>query len=85
VSLGEVVESGSVPDLPWNGRMLVDLALTVPGAHIGHGAQTGDMSALYWRPGQRSAITIGGNRAQRELFSAGRRHQYRPDIQHDEL
>jgi outer membrane receptor for ferrienterochelin and colicin len=26
------------------------------------GAQTGDMSPLYWRPGQRSAITIGGNR-----------------------
>src|SRR5881394_1310266 len=32
VSLGEVVESKSVEDLPLNGRMLADLALTVPGA-----------------------------------------------------
>jgi hypothetical protein len=68
VSLGEVVESKSVADLPLNGRMLIDLALTVPGAHIGHGAQTGDMSALYWRPGQRSAITIGGNRPNANYF-----------------
>ena len=62
VSIGEVVEPKSIQDLPLNGRMLIDLALTVPDAHIGHGAQTGDMSPLYWRPGQRSAITIGGNR-----------------------
>jgi len=48
--------------------MLIDLALTVPGSHIGHGAQTGDMSALYWRPGQRSAITIGGNRPNANYF-----------------
>jgi len=68
VSLGEVVESKSVQDLPLNGRMLVDLALTVPGAHLGHGAQTGDMNALYWRPGQRSAITIGGNRPNANYF-----------------
>ena len=67
-SLGEVVESKSVQDLPLNGRMLLDLALTVPGAHIGHGAQTGDMTALYWRPGQRSAITIGGNRPNANYF-----------------
>ena len=57
-----MVEPKSIQDLPLNGRMLIDLALTVPDAHIGHGAQTGDMSPLYWRPGQRSAITIGGNR-----------------------
>ena len=30
-----------VHDLPLNGRMLLDLVLTVPGAHMGHGAQTG--------------------------------------------
>src|SRR6185437_15607943 len=58
----------SVDSLPLNGRMLIDLALTVPGAHLGHGAQTGDMSALYWRPGQRSAITIGGNRPNANYF-----------------
>ena len=32
-SIGEVVESKSVQELPLNGRMLLDLALTVPGAH----------------------------------------------------
>src|SRR5256884_4397582 len=42
--------------------MLIDLVLTVPGAHMSHGAQAGDMSPLYWRPGQRSAVSIGGNR-----------------------
>lgn len=67
-SLGEVVEPKSVHNLPLNGRMLIDLALTVPGAHIGHGAQTGDMNPLYWRPGQRSAITIGGNRPNANYF-----------------
>lgn len=61
-SVGEVVEPAAIKELPLNGRMLIDLVLTVPGAHEGHGAQTGDMNPLYWRPGQRSAVTIGGNR-----------------------
>jgi hypothetical protein len=68
VSLGEVVEPKSIDDLPLNGRMLIDLVLTVPGAHLGHGAQTGDMNPLYWRPGQRSAVTIGGNRPNANYF-----------------
>ena len=67
-SLGEVVENKSIKELPLNGRMLIDLALTVPGSHAGHGAQTGDMNALYWRPGQRSALTIGGNRPNANYF-----------------
>jgi hypothetical protein len=46
--------------------MLIDLVLTVPGAHMSHGAATGDMNPLYWRPGQRSAVSIGGNRPERE-------------------
>jgi hypothetical protein len=61
-AVGEVVEPVSIKELPLNGRMLIDLVLTVPGAHEGHGAQTGNMNPLYWRPGQRSAISIGGNR-----------------------
>ena len=61
-SVGEVVEPAAIRELPLNGRMLIDLVLTVPGAHEGHGAQTGDMNPLYWRPGQRSAVTIGGTR-----------------------
>src|ERR1043165_6721565 len=67
-SIGEVVEPTAVQNLPLNGRMLIDLVLTVPGAHEGHGAQTGDMSPLYWRPGQRSAISISGNRPNANYF-----------------
>ena len=33
-SVGEVVDQRSVDSLPLNGRMLIDLVLTVPGAHI---------------------------------------------------
>src|SRR5216684_6783733 len=49
-SVGEVIEPAAVQELPLNGRMLIDLVLTVPGAHVSHGAQTGDMNPLYWRP-----------------------------------
>ncbi len=67
-SVGEVVDQRSVDSLPLNGRMLIDLVLTVPGAHISHGAATGDMSSLYWRPGQRSAVSIGGSRPNANYF-----------------
>lgn len=67
-SVGEVVEPTSVRNLPLNGRMLIDLVLTVPGTHESHGAQAGDMSPLYWRPGQRSAVSIGGNRPNANYF-----------------
>src|ERR1017187_9754220 len=67
-SVGGVVDQTSVTQLPLNGRMLVDLMLTVPGAHVSHGAQTGDMNPLYWRPGQRSAISVGGNRPNGNYF-----------------
>jgi hypothetical protein len=67
-NVGEVVESESVHELPLNGRMLVDLVLTVPGAHVGFGAQTGTTNPLYWRPGQRSAVVIGGARPNANYF-----------------
>jgi carboxypeptidase family protein len=67
-SVGEVVEPTSIRNLPLNGRMLIDLVLTVPGSHESHGAQAGDMSPLYWRPGQRSAISISGNRPNANYF-----------------
>jgi hypothetical protein len=67
-SVGEVIEPVAVRDLPLNGRMLIDLMLTVPGSHISHGAQTGNMNPLYWRPGQRSAVSIGGNRPNANYF-----------------
>ena len=67
-SVGEVVERKSVQELPLNGRMLLDLVLTVPGAHVGFGAQTGETNPLYWRPGQRSALVIGGNRPNANFF-----------------
>jgi hypothetical protein len=66
--VGEVIESVAVHDLPLNGRMLMDLMLTVPGSHVSHGAQTGNMNPLYWRPGQRSAVSIGGNRPNANYF-----------------
>ena len=46
-SVGEVVEPTAVQNLPLNGRMLIDLVLTVPGAHESHAAQANDMSPLY--------------------------------------
>ena len=67
-SVGEVVDQRSVDSLPLNGRMLIDLVLTVPGAHISHGAAVGDMSSLYWRPGERSAVSIGGSRPNANYF-----------------
>src|ERR1700675_3393568 len=67
-SVGEVVERQSVQELPLNGRMLIDLVLTVPGTHLGFGAQTGSTNPLYWRPGQRSAVVIGGNRPNANFF-----------------
>ena len=67
-SVGEVVDERSVDSLPLNGRMLIDLVLTVPGAHMSHGAATGDMNSLYWRPGQRSAVSIGGSRPNANYF-----------------
>jgi hypothetical protein len=67
-SVGEVVDQRSVDSLPLNGRMLIDLVLTVPGAHVSHGASTGDMNSLYWRPGQRSAVSIGGSRPNANYF-----------------
>ncbi|MGB6200432.1 MAG: TonB-dependent receptor, partial [Candidatus Acidiferrales bacterium] len=67
-SVGEVVEPQSINELPLNGRMLIDLVLTVPGTHVGFGAQTGDTNPLYWRPGQRSAVVIGGNRPNANFF-----------------
>ncbi len=67
-SVGEVVDQRSVDSLPLNGRMLIDLVLTVPGAHVSHGASTGDMNPLYWRPGERSAVSIGGSRPNANYF-----------------
>ena len=80
-SVGEVIEPTSVANLPLNGRMLIDLVLTVPGAHLSHGAQAGDMSPLYWRPGQRSAVSIGGTAPMRTTsFSTARPTRIRPSI-----
>src|SRR5215468_8261749 len=67
-SVGEVVEPTSIRELPLNGRMLIDLVLTVPGAHVGFGAQTGQTNPLYWRPGQRSAVVVGGARPNANFF-----------------
>ncbi len=68
ISVGEVIEPQNIASLPLNGRMILDLAVTVPGAHTGSGAQTGDTNPLYWRPGQNSALSIGGGRPNANYF-----------------
>ena len=67
-SVSEVIEPQDIANLPLNGRMVLDLVLTVPGAHPGSGAQSGEANPLYWRPGQDSALSIGGARPNANFY-----------------
>ena len=68
IAIGEVIDQQQVRELPLNGRQFLELSLLVPGVHMSHGAQTGSTSALYWRPGQDSAITISGGRPNANVY-----------------
>src|SRR5262249_31189626 len=68
IAIGEVIDQQQVRELPLNGRQFLELSLLVPGVHMSHGAQTGSTSALYWRPGQDSAITISGGRPNANIY-----------------
>ena len=61
-ALGTVIDEQQVAKLPLNGRQFLELSLLVPTVHTSHGTQTGSTSALYWRPGQNSAVSIAGGR-----------------------
>jgi len=67
-SLGEVIEPTLTKELPLNGGHLLDLALLVPAAHAGFGAQAGNNNPLYWRPNQNSALSVGGGRPNANYF-----------------
>ena len=67
-TVGAVVDRRSVQELPLNGRQLLDLVATVPGAHVSMGAQAGNTIPLYWRPGQFSALSIAGARPNANYF-----------------
>jgi hypothetical protein len=67
-TVGAVVDRRSVQQLPLNGRQLIDLVSTVPGAHVSMGAQEGNVNPLYWRPGQFSAVSIAGARPNANYF-----------------
>jgi hypothetical protein len=67
-TVGAVVDRDSVQQLPLNGRQLIDLVATVPGAHVSMGAQQGNVNPLYWRPGQFSAVSIAGARPNANYF-----------------
>jgi len=67
-TVGAVVDRNSVQQLPLNGRQLIDLVATVPGAHVSMGAQQGNVNPLYWRPGQFSAVSIAGARPNANYF-----------------
>ncbi len=67
-TIGTVIDQDKVQSLPLNGRHFLELSLLTPGARTSHGAQMGNMNPLYWRPGQNSAISVGGGRADQNVF-----------------
>jgi hypothetical protein len=67
-TIGTVIDQDKVQSLPLNGRHFLELTLLTPGARTSHGAQSGNMNPLYWRPGQNSAISVGGGRADQNVF-----------------
>jgi hypothetical protein len=79
-SVGEVVDQRSVSQLPLNGRMLVDLMLTVPGAHVSHGGADWGHESFVLATGATVGHQRGWQSAECELFPAGWRDEYRPDL-----
>ena len=81
-SVGEVVERKSVPELPLNGRMLIDLVSR--GARRVRRADRRNESAVL-EAGTALGDRHWGQPSQCQFLSAGWRDQHRPHLQHAEF
>ncbi|MCS7027007.1 MAG: TonB-dependent receptor [Bryobacteraceae bacterium] len=67
-TLGQVIGSKEILDLPLNGRQFLELALLVPGVTRGNGGPQAGTTSLFQRPGQDSSLSVSGGRAQNNNF-----------------
>lgn len=69
-TLGELIDPTLTTQLPLDGRHVLDLAVLAPGttSNMNMGVQDGNQNQLYWRPGQGTAFSAAGNRANANYY-----------------